>query len=337
MRLRIFPTLLLAVVCLVGSVRPGEAQCDPDGDVEFVCGPVSPEDLARVPRSPWILVSGMEDDGYLYAIDVRDLTSSVLFPTPQAQPRHDRSTYGSCPGPVTGGFRPHGLSLRPGDNTTHTLYVVRHGEREAIEVFEVDAGVASPTLVWIGCVVAPEGVSMNSVAALPGGGFVVTNFQIPAGNLWEWQPGVGWELVPGSETAGPNGIVASDDGRWLYIGGWATQSLIRLSRGQTPPQINSVDVGHHVDNVRWAPDGSLLAAGHVGATQASIIQCLGQGQCDGVSSVVTRVDPERLTAREIIRYPSNDLLILGTVAIEVGDEIWVGGIAGGNRIARFAR
>ena len=46
-------------------------------------------------------------------------------------------------------------------------------------------------------------------------------------------------------------------------------------------------------------------------------------------------DPERLTAREIIRYPSNDLLILGTVAIEVGGEIWVGGIAGGTRIARF--
>ena len=51
--------------------------------------------------------------------------------------------------------------------------------------------------------------------------------------------------------------------------------------------------------------------------------------------MVTRVDPEQLTAREIVRYPSNDFLILGTVAIEVGDEIWVGGIAGGNRIARF--
>jgi len=338
MRLRIFPTLLLTVVCVVGSVSPSEAQCDPDGDVQFVCGPVSPEDLAPVPRSPWILVSGMEDDGYLYATDVRDHTSSVLFPTQMARPRHDRGTYGSCPGPVTGGFRPHGLSLRPGANTTHTLYVVRHGEREAIEVFEVDAGGASPTLVWIGCVVAPEGVSMNSVAALPGGGFVVTNFQMAAGELWEWQPGDGWERVPGSEMAGPNGIVASDDGRWLYIGGWATQSLIRLSRGQTPPQISSVDVGHHVDNVRWAPDGSLLAAGHVGETLTSIIQCLGQGRgCDSVYSVVTRVDPERLTAQEIIRYPSNDLLILGTVAIEVGDEIWVGGIAGGNRIARFAR
>ena len=336
MRLRTFPTSLLAVACLAASVSPLEAQCEADGDVEFVCGPVSPEDLVPVPRSPWLLVSGMEDDGYLYATDTRDLTSNVLFPTQMARPRHDRETYGSCPGPVTGGFRPHGLSLRPGDNTTHTLYVVRHGEREAIEVFEVDAGAASLRLVWVGCVVAPEGVSMNSVAALPGGGFVVTHFDFAAGRLWEWQPGDGWQQVPGSETAGPNGIVASDDGRWLYIGGWGTQSLIRLSRGQTPPQVSSVDVGHHIDNVRWAPDGSLLAAGHVGPTQASIVLCLQRRQCEGVNSMVTRVDPEQLTAREIVRYPSNDFLILGTVAIEVGDEIWVGGIAGGNRIARFA-
>jgi len=335
MRLRFPPTLLLTVVCLAGSVSPSEAQCDPDGDVEFVCGPVSPEDMMRVPRSPWILVSGMENDGYLYATDVRDLTSSVLFPTQMARPRHDRGTYGSCPGPVTGGFRPHGISLRPGDDTSHTLYVVRHGEREAIEVFEVDVGGASPTLVWIGCVVAPEGVSMNSVAALPGGGFVVTNFQMTDGELLEWQPGGGWERVPGSETAGPNGVVASADGRWLYVGGWATRSLIRLSRGQTPPQVSFVGVSHHVDNVRWAPDGTLLAAGHAGPEQNSVFQCLGQGGCDGMRTVVTRVDPDALTTREIIRYPSNDLFILGTVAIEVGDEIWVGGIAGSNRIARF--
>ena len=50
---------------------------------------------------------------------------------------------------------------------------------------------------------------------------------------------------------------------------------------------------------------------------------------------MARVDPEQLTAQEIIRYPSNEFLILGTVAIEVGDEIWVGGIAGSDRIARF--
>ena len=54
-----------------------------------------------------------------------------------------------------------------------------------------------------------------------------------------------------------------------------------------------------------------------------------------MTSRVAKVDPLRLTAEEIVRYPSNDFLILGTVAIQVGEEIWVGGVGGGDRIARF--
>ena len=46
------------------------------------------------------------------------------------------------------------------------------------------------------------------------------------------------------------------------------------------------------------------------------------------------MDTQALTSQEIFTYPTNDYLILGTVAIEVGDELWVGGVAGGTRIAR---
>lgn len=334
MRVRMFTVSLMAVMCLLGLASSSAAQCNPDGDVQFVCGPVSPEDMVAVPDSPWLIVSGMENDGYVYATDTRDHRSAVLFPTATYLSRPD-AAFGDCVGPVTGRFRPHGLSLRPGPDGIHTLYVVRHGAREAIEVFTVDARGAVPSVVWVGCVEAPAGVSFNSVAALPGGGFAATNFSRPTGELLEWQPGAGWATVPGSETNGPNGLVVSSDGRWFYIGGWGTQSLIRLSRGQTPVQKDAVNVGFHIDNVRWAPDGSLLAAGHVGETPESIFQCLGQGQCDGVTSRVAKVDPERLTSEEIIRYPSNEHVILGTVALQVGDEIWLGGIAGSDRIARF--
>ena len=41
------------------------------------------------------------------------------------------------------------------------------------------------------------------------------------------------------------------------------------------------------------------------------------------------------TAEEVVNYPSNDYLILGTAAIQVGNEIWVGQVAEGNRIGRF--
>ena len=61
------------VVLAVGALAmlqasPSAAQCRPDGDVQFICGPVSPEDLVSVPDSPWVIAAGMEDDGYLYAI-----------------------------------------------------------------------------------------------------------------------------------------------------------------------------------------------------------------------------------------------------------------------------
>ncbi|MEE2963325.1 MAG: hypothetical protein VX427_04155 [Acidobacteriota bacterium] len=329
-------TRVLFLAGLGGLVlaAPSAAQCGPDGDIQFVCGPVSPEDLVPVPDAPWVLAAGMEDDGYLYAIDTRTHGSSVLFPTATYGSRPD-AIYSECSGPVTGGFRPHGLSLRPGTNDRHTLYVVRHGAREAIEVFEVDARVGTPRLTWQGCVEAPEGVTFNSVTALPGRGFAATHFNRPLGELWEWQPGDdGWTEVPGSEWNGPNGLVSSPDGRWFYIGGWGTLSLVRLSRGQTPVRLDSVDVGFHIDNVRWAPDGSLLAAGHMWDDDAALGQCLGRQQCDGVTSRVAKVDPDQLTAEEIVRYPSNEHFLMGTVGLQVGDEIWIGGIAGADRIVR---
>ena len=329
MSARMFLVSSAAAACLLALPAAGAAQCEPDGDLEFVCGPVNPEDLAAVPDSPWVIVSSMADDGHLYATDTRDRTSRQVYPIESSAPRHDAALYGACPGPDTSGFRPHGLGLRPGDDGVHTLYVVRHGARESVEVFEIDARGEAPAATWVGCAVAPDGVGLNSVSALPDGGFVATNFQRSTGELWEWQPDSGWTEVPGSATAGPNGIEASPDGRWLYIGGWGTQSLIRLSRGQTPVVVDSVD------NVHWAPDGTLLAAGHAGSGPDSIFACLGQGACDGVTSRVARIIPNSLAKEEIVRYPSNDRIILGTVGIQVGDEIWVGGVGGGERIGRF--
>ena len=194
---------------------------------------------------------------------------------------------------------------------------------------------AAPTLTWVGCVVAPDMIGLNSVAVLPDGGFAVTNFQFTEGELWEWKPAAGWTKVSGSETAGPNGLGVSTDGRWFYIGGWGSQSLIRLSRGQMPVQKDAVDVGFHVDNVHWAPDGSLLAAGQGRSGEATIMDCVSRGNCVGVTARVAKVDPQTLIAQEIVRYPSSDLVVIGTAAIQVGDEIWLGAAGGGDRIARF--
>lgn len=335
MRLSMAVGALLAGASLAGAAGQGAAACDPDGDVQFLCGPVSPEDLLPIPGVPWVVVSSMEDEGHLYLADTRDHAAAVLFPTGEPQAQHDTAMFGSCPGPPSRRFQPHGLGLRPGDGGVHTLYVVGHGAREAVEVFRLDAAGGAAAVTWIGCVPAPESVRFNSVTALPGGGFAATNFAPPAGEVWEWQAAAGWTRVPGSEMSGPNGLLASDDGRWLYIGGWGTESVIRLSRGRTPADKSEVDVGFQVDNLRWAPDGSILAAGQAAGPQGTVFDCVRDGACDGFTSRVARVDPESLAAEEIVRYPSTDAVVLGTVAIEVGGEIWLGAVGGGDRIARF--
>ena len=103
----------------------------------------------------------------------------------------------------------------------------------------------------------------------------------PPRDIWEWQSGAGWSRVPGSEDIGPNGIELSRDGEWYYVGGYAAQALIRLSRNRTPPEQHPIPVDHYIDNVRWGAGNTLLAAGHIGPTRASIGECIRGGNCDG--------------------------------------------------------
>jgi hypothetical protein len=341
---------LIISAFMLSSAAPGAQACDPDGNVQFVCGLLNPEDLLPVPQSTAIVVAGMQAPGKIFLVNTTDRTSTVIFPSATAKRRPDTKTYNACPGPLASfeEFRPHGLSLRPGKGGLHTLYVVHHGSRESVEVFELDA--RNKTLTWVGCAVAPDSVGLNSVVALPEGAFAVTNFQrrgdptvrdvlISGGNtgeLWEWYPRTGWKMVPGSELPGPNGLEISKDGKWFYVGVWGRESVMRLSRGQTPIKQDSVRVGFHVDNVRWAPDGSLLAAGQAGPAQAVLRDCLGPGkQCSQVATAVARIDPNTLKAQELVRYRSNNAFVFGTAAIQVGKELWVGGVGGSGRIARF--
>ena len=57
-------------------------------------------------------------------------------------------------------------------NGAWALYVVNHGGRQSIEMFEVKPAAGSWALVWHGCEVAAH--DYNDVAILPDGGFVGT-------------------------------------------------------------------------------------------------------------------------------------------------------------------
>ena len=129
---------------------------------------------------------------------------------------------------------------------------------------------------------------------------------------------------------GPNGLVSSGDGRWFYVGGWNDQALVRVSRGETPVQIDLINVGFNVDNVRWGTDGGVIVAGHV-------TRCEGSDPCELAAARVAEVDPDTFAVEQLIDYKGNEFFRLGTVAIDVQDEIWIGGINGSYGIARFPR
>ena len=329
----VFPFALALFLCLglVSASAFSAEACGPDGEVQFVCGLTNPEDLYPIPNTPWVIASGRVSDvaGPIYAVNIWNHSAQEIFPQGAPAPEHDTNTYRDCPGPNSGNFQPHGLTLREGVAGVHTLYVVGHGEREAIEVFNLDARSSVPSLKWIGCIVAPQGTArINSITALPDGSIAATNFDTSGGELWEWHPASGWIEVPGSQMPGPNGLISSADGQWLYVGGWSDQALVRLSRGQDSLQIASADVGFNVDNVRWGNDGNIVVAGHV-------TRCADSSPCELAVARVAKVNPTTLNVQQLVNYLGNDFFKLGTVAIEVGDEIWVGGIRGSLGIARF--
>ena len=317
-RTLIILVLSLAVAPWLGFAEQGGDTCDSVGEIQFICDVISPEDLAVVPGGEWVIASGNREGGRIQLVNVEEKTATVLFPTSAPNVRLDATTYPTCPGPldIAEGvdFRTHGLYLKPGQGDVHTLYVVHHGTRESIEVFDVDA-TGRPTLTWVGCAVGLEAHGFNGVVALPDGGFVATSPR--SGDVWEWQTDSGWMQVPGSEGTAPNGLEVSADGQWLYVAGWAEQKLTRLSRGRAPVRREVIPLSFRPDNLRMSADGSVIfAAGH------GDIQTPRQPMQE--TSNVATIDPHTLEVRRIFEHPAIDGFVANTTAIQIGEELWLG-------------
>ncbi len=335
-------TALACAWALSASAQPAPAAPAPPcraADTQFVCGLQSPEDLVTLPGGQWVVASAYSGTGGVYLARVSDRTSTVVYPAAGAREALDAKTYDACPGPPNAAtkarFQTHGLYLLERPNRVHRLFVVLHGGRESVEVFDVDARQPTPVFTWIGCAVAPDPIGLNSVRGLPDGGFVATNF-LPRGGapngmaqmqtgqkngeLWEWHPGTAWRMVPGSPASGANGLELSKDGKSLYVAAWGSQSFFRLSRGQAPPKRDEVNLGFRVDNIRWSKDGSILATGQTGTPTTPS------------ETVIVKIDPKTLRVREVLRRASTAEFGSGTVAVEVGRQWWVGTFRG-DRVA----
>ena len=309
---------------------PPPPPCSPGPAV--VCEQQGPEDLMAMGQD-WVVASAFSGTGGVAMIRVADREPFTVYPAADADNRPDTSTYPDCPAPPdAGNFTTHGVYVVPSDGPVYRLFVVGHGAREAIEIFDVDTTPAVPAATWLGCVIAPEPIGLNSVRALDDGGFITTNFLArnttpeatqrmlageTNGELWEWHTGSGWTEIPGSEAAGANGVELSDDGQTIYAAAWGSQSFFRLSRGANPPVRDEIDLGFRIDNIHWSRDGKLMGVGQAGSRWKAV-----------------KIDPETLEVEDVITVADTEAFGAGTALVEVGESLWVGSFRG-NRLAIF--
>lgn len=333
---------LANVLVLLVSLTPhlamsGEA-CESTDQVQFICGIQNAEDLIRVPGAKLVIASGRESAtaGTLYAIDSETRTHIKLFPNDAADRSVARAGAAECPGPISQ-FQPHGISVKQTAKDRYVLYVVGHGQREAIEIFRLRLDDKRPSLQWAGCIPAPEGVErFNAVTALPGEAIAVTHLppsdspRRGSGEIWAWSETDGWAIIPGGHISGANGIVAAPDGNSLYVSEYFSESLLQISLDAVPVETKTYHVGYSIDNIRWAESGQLLLTAHDR-------NCDTKGRCDkgAPGAQVIAFDPQTESSSKLLFYPSQTFFPVGTVTEEVNGTLWMGGIRGTDRIVVF--
>ncbi len=319
------------------SVAQEVVSCPSDPGITYICGLMNAEDLLSVGDTGMIITSGMSGEnvtGHLYLVNPLDNTWEELVFGANFSQDQDNAMFPNCPGPLdTSNFSAHGLALREIAANQFDLYITSHGAREAIEVFDLDMSEGIAELTWKGCVTLDESIMHNSVAILDDGGFVTTQFMVwadgiasamsgePTGGVVAWHPGSEPALIPGSEVAAPNGIVVSDDGRYIYIAAFGSRELVRLDTASDPVAQTAVSLDIVLDNVRWGAPGKLITAG---------------GNAEGGGWSVVEVDADTL---EVVNLGSfgGDVAMQGvSSALQMNDEIWVG-TYNGDRIGYFTR
>jgi len=345
--IRILVALGAASVVATGAVAQGT--CDPVGDVEFVCGATNAEDLVLVPGTNWIIASGMAAGSGFHLIDAATGSGSVLATRAQA----DASMYPQCSTPPAAGeFESHGLSIRQTGGRAAKLYVVGHGAREAIEVFDVDASGARPVLTWKGCVPMPAGLAANSVASLADGSILATVLFLPGtefadavvdkkptGAVFAWSPGAaGFSMIEGTELPANNGIEVSADGREIYVASSGFQTIVAFSNTRPARQLRTTGpLPITPDNVHMAPNGHLLTAG----MKNDVPECGGppgpQHSIEILSAcprgtIAIDIDPATMQDRVIFETPALEEFSNATMVLPANGDYWIGTFSG-DRIA----
>lgn len=324
-----------------GGAAPSP-DCRDEQGLTYLCGFAVPEDVVNVGSTGLVLVSGHRAPGHMYLIDPAAGTRSELIHSASFSLAHDTEAFPACPGPLNlEAFDVHGISLAETSPGRFDLYTTSHGEREAIEVYDLDLRGTAPMLTWTGCVMLQQDGYFNAVARLADGGFVATRMRDAGvsnadiepgaitGRVFEWHPGGRLRALAGTELSLPNGIEVSADGRYLFVAASGTRELVRFDRRETPAAKRTVSLPMRPDNVHWDGNGRLLSAGR---------NPVDRGACGGTDCsagwTVVEVNPDTLAFSRLGGADGSAAMQRVSAAIRVGDEIWVG--SNEDRIAHFS-
>lgn len=343
-------TAFLAVA-VAQQAGPPLMECGTRGDMDILCGTHSPEDLELTPDGKFLIVGqfvngrdGNEGAG-LVLFDLAKKTFEKM--TVWDDPRKDWGDP-ACQGNPGPALVPHGISLAPRAGTKNMqLYVVNHGGRQSMEMYELRRGDAGWELAWHGCVVSKQ--EFNDVAALPDGGFIATQPLAlrtpgdkssvvggqPTGYVARWSAEKGFTELPDTRMGYPNGVLVSHDGRYMYVNAW-TQREVRKYDLSSGKQTGAVKLGFMPDNITWEDsrkDGRILAAGVAGT----------RGECPAESGApciqgfgVAEIDPGKMGSRSVVDWQGKASPIGGvSVALRVDGSIYLGAFQG-DRIVKMA-
>jgi DNA-binding beta-propeller fold protein YncE len=252
--------MALGLSALVACFLPGGmavAQSVPQNTgVQFITDVMNVEDFAPIDGTIWVIGSslspfGPNPKGPLYVFNTKKTTASPIDPRHIAV-RWDKMRYGACPSvPDMAKLVTHGLGIVPGKGKVRTLYVANHGGRESVETFSIDLQGEGPSWTWIGCISMPAGTYPDAVAALPNDGMVISSLWnpqdperlaklragAPVGSLFEWSPRTGIrELEETKALSGPNGVIASPDGKFVFVAVWSGKAVARIDHSGASPR-----------------------------------------------------------------------------------------------------
>jgi len=328
----------LALVSIFASA-PTHAACDTN-DSSIICGFKSPEDLIRLKGTPWVVVSQLNMDvkppyekpvftfrhAPMMAVNADTREVKELYPAASSSTDWDSKTYPACKAPPKE-LSSHGLNAKALSKDTFRVFAVNHGERHSIEVIDVSVAGKDLKATWRGCLMAPEGMHFpNSVALLPNDGIVLSGQGVQI-----WYPGKGWKKI--GNAPGSNGVETSPDGKTIYIAEYEAQKVLTLDLDgkelQSTPKLD-----FQPDNLRWGDDGALYAAGTTTSSeeQASMA-CFGATGCK-VGFAAVRLDPRTLATTDVIHSPGIANFGVATVALTVGDSVWIGTVGADRVIIR---